>query len=103
MSELIVERAIKSLSRRINLSTGLSHPMDKAAAIDILNLLKKEGFHYSSEEIKILAIRNGWTSTGANEIFRIADMILSGRKPRKCTTAFTWNPDILDILKSEET
>ena len=70
MTDKIVEKAINALTKRINISSGLSHPMDKDAAIDILILLKAEGHLFSAEEIKILAQRNGWGSTGANDLYQ---------------------------------
>jgi len=101
MTDKIVEKAINALTKRINISSGLSHPMDKDAAIDILILLKAEGHLFSAEEIKILAQRNGWGSTGANDLYEITQKIISGKKPRKYSKHFSWNNDFIKVLSEQ--
>ena len=50
---LVVERGLKSLTTRINLSTGLTHPSDYASAVELLKIMYKGGYQFNPSDIKI--------------------------------------------------
>jgi len=76
----VVEVAMKHLSLSINKSTGLSHPLDKSEAVCLFKLLKDSGEIYDPMQVRAYAIQNGWTPNGADELFRIADGVIKGRR-----------------------
>jgi hypothetical protein len=56
----VVVRALETLTRMVNLSTGLGHPRDKAFANEVLRILKAKGHADPTPHIRSWAIRNGW-------------------------------------------
>ena len=95
----IVEIALISLTRRVNLSTNLTHESDKGAAVGLFRILRDEGIVYDPDEIKRWAIKNGWKTKGANKLKDIAEGILEGKRLRGGQSS--WAQDILDQWKSE--
>lgn len=75
-----VEMALKSLTERINLLSGLSHPSDKYSAIQLIEALYQNQINFNPKNLKIWALKNNWTSDGAIKLFEIAQNILSGKK-----------------------
>lgn len=59
MSPLVTE-ALKSLTARVNLATGILHYSDESAAKEIFKLLHKEGELLVASDIATWAIANGW-------------------------------------------
>lgn len=64
----VVERALTSLTRMVNLSTGLLHPRDKAYAEETLRILRANKHSPDAEQVRSWAIRNGWTPDGAKAL-----------------------------------
>lgn len=56
-SDPVVEEALKSLTSRVNLSTGIGHPMDKAAAVDLFRKLKAAKIFYDPSENQGMACK----------------------------------------------
>lgn len=56
----VVVRALETLTRMVNLSTGLAHPRDKAFADEVLRILRAKGHADPTPHIRSWAIRNGW-------------------------------------------
>lgn len=67
-----VEDALLSLTHRINLSTGLSHPLDKKAAQDTLSGIKRRGHRIDPEDIRKWALRNDWRPDDAEDLGKLA-------------------------------
>lgn len=60
--------ALQRITSSINLSTGLSHPSDKAFARRVLQDLRSGGLKADREEIRSWALRNGWHPRSAEEL-----------------------------------
>jgi len=93
----VVEEAMKMLTRRVNLSTDLSHPNDKGAAVEILRILRNNRENFNPDALKSWALRNGWTPKGAENLRSYAQAIIEGKSIRGDSGA--WKPNIIDILR----
>jgi len=94
----VVEEALKTLTKRVNLSTGLSHPSDRDAAIELFRILLKNNELFDPVAIRAWAIRNGWTSEGADELKDIAEGVLKGKRYRVSPYS-SWAKDIIEQLR----
>lgn len=56
----VVVRALTTLSRIVNLSTGIGHPRDKDFANETLRILRAKGHADPTSNIRSWAIRHGW-------------------------------------------
>jgi hypothetical protein len=65
---LEVETALDRLTNRVNLSTGLGHPLDKAAAKQMVQTLKADGYSLDPDAIGRWALRHGWDSAAAAKL-----------------------------------
>jgi hypothetical protein len=70
-----VEAALEQLTWRINLSTGLGHPLDKAAAVRMVQALQAGGHSLDAKAIGRWALRHGWSSTSAA---KLEDLVKKG-------------------------
>jgi hypothetical protein len=93
----VVEEAMKKLTKRVNLSTGLSHPRDKGAAVEILRILRNNGENFNPDALKAWALRNGWIPKGAEDLRIYAQAIIERKPIRGDSNA--WNPNIINILR----
>ena len=95
----VVEAALKSLTVRVNLSTGVSHPRDRSATIELFKILRDAGIPYEPYDVRAWLMANGgWNSKGANDVEKIASDILA-RKRLKTVTSGGWRKNILDIWR----
>lgn len=94
----IVEEAMKALTGRINLGTGLIHPRDKAAAVGLLRELRVAGETFHPDDLRAWAVRHGWTPKDADQLRQVAQATLTGRSLRTRAPA-GWKPDIIEILR----
>lgn len=78
----VIEEALKALTISVNLSSGLSHPLDKASAVNLFHLLRDNRELYDSDSIRAWALRNGWTPSGADQLRDVAQDILDGKRIR---------------------
>lgn len=92
-----LERALSALTGIINVSTGLTHSSDRESAIQLLQILHRNGIHLKPGNMKIWALQNGWTSDGANDLQDIAQRILEGRKFRTSGVNM-WNDKFIQEL-----
>jgi len=74
----VIEEALKSLSFRVNLSTGLAHPLDSDSAKELFKVLKENGHHLIKTEIEMWASQNGWTARHASALGELGEKIGSG-------------------------
>jgi hypothetical protein len=97
MSPLVLE-ALKSLTNRVNLSTGLSHYSDESSAKEIFKLLYKEGESLLASEITPWAMANGWRTKDAQLLGELAEKI--GRGGRVVVrNKNQWRDDIISQLR----
>lgn len=93
----VVEEALKMLTDLVNLQTGLSHPSDKAAAVDLFRRLYKNQELYDPDSIRAWALRNGWTPDGADQLRSVSQAILDRRPIRGGRSPL--RPDIIKVLR----
>ena len=94
----VVEEAMKLLTGAVNLSTGLSHPSDKADAVELFRILFKNREEFDPTSIKAWALQHGWSTSGANQIRDIAEAI-NNRRPIRGGTHPHWREDIIKVLR----
>lgn len=70
-----VEEALKRLTGMINLSTGLSHPLDKQHAQRTFEKLRSEGHSFDPAEVRRWAQRHNWSSGGAADLEKVASKV----------------------------
>lgn len=99
ISDPVVEQAMRSLTISVNLSTGLSHPSDRAAAIETFRALKKARISWEPAEIEAWAIDNGWSVDDARTLRDVAQGVLNGRRYQ--TDRRPWRPDIVKYWREE--
>lgn len=76
----VVEEAMERLTKRINLSTGLSNPRDKGATVELLRKLRSKKEYFDPDSLKAWALNNNWTPKGAEELRFYAQAIID-KKP----------------------
>lgn len=97
-SDPLVEAALDALTNRVNLSTGILHPLDRAAAIDLFRILRDNGIPYDPNEIRAwLVSQGGWKPSDADDVKRVAEAILARKALRGQRPA--WSDNILEILR----
>lgn len=95
----IIDKALDMLIKRVNSASGLSHPNDRDAAIDIFRVLKKNNYKIDPEYVKIFAFRNKCPAEFANNLYEIAKKIQEGKNVKKHSTEFSWNENIIQQLE----
>ncbi|KZS22222.1 hypothetical protein PE074_06470 [Wohlfahrtiimonas chitiniclastica] len=64
---------LERLTRRINLSTGLEHPLDKKAATEAFERLKSQKIIVTHGDIKSWAMQNNWSARHAEQLEKMAE------------------------------
>lgn len=98
MDNPVVEEALKMLTNFVNLSTGLSHPRDKEATVQLFRELYGNNESYDADSIRAWALRNGWTPNGADQLRDIAQAILD-RRPIRGGRGRYWKDNIIKMLR----
>lgn len=98
MSPLVSE-ALKCLTVRVNLDTGILHYSDESAAKDIFRLLHKEGESLIASEITKWAMANGWKTKDAQQLGALAEKIGRGGKV-VVRDKNQWREDIIEQLRT---
>jgi len=78
----IFEEALKMITEKINLSTGLSHPRDHDFTVGLLRYLKKYMILEKPSSVRAWAVRNGWSPDHANDLASIVRSLAEGRRIR---------------------
>jgi len=99
ISNPVVEAAMRTLTMLVNLSTGLSHPSDKAAAVHTFQILRGAGETYSPDEVRAWAAANGWGLAHAAELEVVARGVAEGRSFRVQPSGF--RNDIIDQWRED--
>jgi hypothetical protein len=95
----VVQRAMQALTSRINTSSGLTDPKDRAAAVGILERLRSAGEDFEPESVAAWASLNGWTPKGVAQIRLVANDVMLAKEPGGHHAA--WSPDIVEKLRGE--
>lgn len=94
----LVEVALESLTIRVNLSTGITHPSDRSATIGLFRILNNAGISYNPDKIRAwLVSQQRWTPKGADDVKKVAADILSGKRLKGGTDS--WTDNILETWK----
>ncbi|WP_022944356.1 DUF1889 family protein [Pseudoalteromonas ruthenica] len=78
MSDSIVKDCIETLSKIVNVSTGLAHPLDDSRAKELFKALHAKGVVLDEDEIYDIAIANGWKDSHAKKLSQLAEKIGNG-------------------------
>lgn len=100
-SDPVVEAALKTLTRSVNLSTGLGHPSDRDSAIWLFRKLKQAKITYNPMEIKGWLVRHGWMAEYANDVKEVAEKIQHGKRLRTHSKVEPWVKHIVDLWREE--
>ena len=95
----LVEKALEAITKRTNISTGLTHPNDMNAAKEMFARLHIEGEILLAEEMESWAIANGWRPDHAAELGALGQQIGMGKQPR--IEGEWWREDIIEQLRSK--
>lgn len=96
----VVVAALESLTSRVNLSTGLGHPSDKASAVQMFKALKKAREDFDPEQVRAWAVRHGWHPEDARELGEFAQKVMEGR-PVRGGKQKMWRDDIVAIWRED--
>lgn len=89
----VVGAALDDLLVRVNLTTGISHPTDRAAAVQMLAILHRSGERIDPQAIDAYLRRGGMSPTGSAAVGEIAARTLEGKRLR--TGSQVWRDNIL--------
>lgn len=96
----VVETALRGLTAVVNVSTGISHPSDRASAVQLFEILRDAGEPFTPNEVKAWLIgKGGWKATHAQDVAEVAQKVLQSRK--LISGSRRWRLDILDIWRKE--
>lgn len=91
IADPVVENALTSLSKWINLSHAVMNPRDKGHLDEVLRILRAKGHSFDPAKMKSWAIRNGWLPGAADELATLANRI--GALRSKPSLAGYHNPE----------
>lgn len=74
----ILQQAIEALSAVVNVSTGLSHPLDDSRAKELFKALHATGVPLSFDAVCSLAVANSWSEHHAKKLGELAGKIGAG-------------------------
>ncbi|MBN8807814.1 MAG: hypothetical protein J0I47_06215 [Sphingomonas sp.] len=77
LTDPVIEQALRSLSRMVNLSHGVMNPRDKQHAEETLRILRAKGHSAPGDRIKSWAVREGWKPGAAEELAKLAGRIFA--------------------------
>lgn len=74
----ILRKSIESLTHVVNVSTGLTHPLDESRAKELFKALHKQGISTNVSDVYSLAIDNAWPERHAKTLSLLAERIGNG-------------------------
>lgn len=89
----VVSAALDDLLVRVNLATGISHPTDRAAAVQMMGILHRAGERLDPQAIDAYLRRGGMSPRGSAAVSEVAARTLEGKRLR--TGAPVWRDDVL--------
>jgi hypothetical protein len=97
----VVEQALRTITNRINLSTGLGHPSDHEFAIDLLKCVHKRLGLESASSTRAWAIQNGWYPEDADQLARIVQSLLDGKRVHGGRKGFRCTKEVIERLEEQ--
>lgn len=102
ISNPLLEEAVETLDRRVNSSTGVTHPLDRSSAIELFKILQENGVDFDPESVRAwLVAEKGWDPDHANDVREIAVGVLEGKRFQY--ERGRWADDLMDTLKVRAT
>ncbi|MCC7559763.1 MAG: hypothetical protein KO318_04955 [Methanobacterium sp.] len=96
----VVEKALETLTMLHSHSNHeLGNNQDKAQAAELFHRLISAGEDYDPISIRKWAIKNGWSSKGADRLEYIAKSIIERKRIRK--NAMSWRADLIKQFQDE--
>lgn len=74
----ILRKAVETLSHVVNVSTGLTHPLDESRAKELFKSLHKEGIPLNANDVYSVAVENCWPERHAKKLSELAEKIGNG-------------------------
>ena len=97
VSNPVVVRALESIRHRINVSTGISHPLDRDPVIEAFRILREKE-HFDPVAIRSWFVQQ-WMDPGhADDVAKIA---ANPSRFRRNTSRSSWANDILNQWRAE--
>lgn len=75
----VVEKALEQLTNSINISSGITHPMDERKAKTYIRALNKYGYEMDVSAVKAYLVENYWTKNGMSEVASLINTVNDGR------------------------
>lgn len=97
----VVRAALDDLLARVNRATGVTHPSDRAAAIQMLAILNRAGEGLDPVAIDAYLRRGGMSASGSAAVGEMAARTLAGTRLRAGASA--WRQDVLERWRSNAT
>lgn len=97
----ILAKGVEVLSDVINLSTGLSHPLDEARAKELLRGLHKKGIATPFDAVYSEAKKNGWPARHAEQFATLAEGVNNGKSVRVSQAQGWGEPTLERIINGE--
>jgi hypothetical protein len=98
ISNPVVERALASMLAMINVSTGIVHPSDKSAAIEVFKTLRAAKEQYDPMEVGAWFVQKGMDSKHASDIVSVANDPAAFRSSSRTGN---WGAKALERWRSE--
>lgn len=98
VSNPVVVEALKSLTAYVNIRTGLNHPNDKAAAVQMFKALQRAGEPFDPSQLRAWATRNGWSSRHAMDLQALGQQVLDFRTVR-IQGGDIWRYDVVEAWR----
>jgi hypothetical protein len=95
----VVDAGLRRLTHRVNVSTGLGHPSDRSAGLDLFRKLKSASFDLDEGGIKSRLIQLGWSANHAEQVGEMVAGVNAGR--RFTGGRDSWPADLIQQLKDE--
>lgn len=92
----VVEKALSSLTTRVNLGHASLHPLDQEATKDAFRILRSHKHYEEPSNIRAWCIRNGWNPKAATEVAAHAQKAFALRSKPKGVGAH-WASNIYEI------
>jgi hypothetical protein len=77
----VVQEALRDLTGRINVSTGLVHSLDRSSAIELVEILRDARFRFTPSEVRAWLVSQGrWPARHANSMEVVCREVLAGKR-----------------------
>lgn len=89
--------ALRSLTDSVNLSSGISHPMDRDRAIETFKVLRRTGRRIDPRHASAWAMAHGWTAAHASRLGSLIKEINRGVRKRKSSNRSVLAGNALEV------